>query len=143
MWNKMRVLLVSGVVLTSTVWAGETVPNGDVVDPFHGEWVMQATPDDLTASEGNSAFSEAVLFHNGEFSAAAFAMFGFSPAGYTVAAKEDGSVVFTATLTSTDRGTLTWTGHESPGGLTGKLEWVRPEGVTYRYEVLGVRPDPG
>lgn len=139
MWNKMRVLVASGLILSAPAWADTSQDNG-LPNPFDGEWAFEVTPDALTASDGQSTFSESVLFHNGEFSAAAFAMFGFAPASFSLAATETGVITFTATLTSSDRGTLTWTGRPASGGVTGTLVWARPEGVTFRYELVGTRP---
>ncbi len=140
MWNKMRIVLISSVLLTAPVWGDDGQSSTTAIGPFDGEWALTVTPDSAAASDGQDSFSEAVLFHNGEFSAAAFAMFGFSPAGYTIA-EDDGTYVFTAVLTSSDRGTLTWSGRGSSGGIAGSMLWARPDGVTYRYELLGTRPE--
>lgn len=137
MFKKLSIVLVTGILLSCPrVNADEQTAVDSSNDPFRGEWTFQVTPDEATANEGQNAFAEEVLFHNGEFSAAAFAMFGFVPAQYSLA-KADGVTTFTAVLTSEDRGTLTWTGHLSTAGLTGELVWARPGGVNYRFTIAG------
>ena len=141
MWNTMRTMALAGLIsLAAPAWADEVHQADEIVDPFEGEWVVQVTPDQATANSGQDAFSEAVLFHNGEFSAAAFAGFGFSPSSYTLS-EVTGQVVFTASLTSNDRGTLTWTGHQSISGVVGQLLWARQDGSTFTYQIAGARPD--
>lgn len=138
MIRKMSAILMTGLLLALPRVTAADDQVQDVYDPFRGEWSLQVTPDVATASEGQSAFGEAVLFHNGEFSAAAFAMFGFAPASYSVA-DNNGLTVFTSVLSSEDRGTLTWTGHISATGMAGELVWARPGGVNYRFVVVGER----
>lgn len=141
MSNTMRAFLLSGLILTAPALADQGQSNDGIADPFHGEWTLQVTPDQATACDGQAEFSESVLFHNGEFSAAAFAMFGFTPTTYALSA-DTGATVFSSTLTSSDRGTLTFTGHAGATGIVGDLVWARPDGVTYRYEIVGERPSP-
>ena len=139
MWNKMRVFVLSGLILSAPAWADQAQDDG-LPDPFDGEWAFEVTPDAFTAGEGQSTFNESVLFHNREFSAAAFAMFGFPPAVYTLSAADNGVIIFTATLSSSDRGSLTWTGRPSANGVVGELVWARPDGNNFRYQLVGVRP---
>jgi hypothetical protein len=120
--------------LSSNTVRGEEDPE----DPFAGEWTIFAEPDQDAIDAGQTPFTEAALFHNGEFSAAVFAMFGFSPAPYTVS-YDTGSALFVAVLPSNDRGSLTWVGAESPTGFSGELLWTRADGQELRYMLTGER----
>ena len=110
------------------------VPN----DPFEGEWSVTATPDAQAAADGQGTFDEALLFHEGQFSAAVFAMFGFTPAQYAIST-DNGQTTFIAQLSSNDRGTLTWVGSETPSGFAGSLVWTRPDASETRYRLIGTR----
>lgn len=140
MWKVMRTLALSGLILSvAPVWADQNAGPIETVDPFLGEWTVAVVPDQQSEGEGQAAFDEALLFHNGEFSAAAFAMFGFAPASYSVNA-DTGQYVFTATLVSSDRGTLTWTGQLASNGFTGQLVWDKQDGHVHHYVLTGSRP---
>jgi hypothetical protein len=109
-----------------------------VSDSFAGVWTVSAVPTDASAEAGATAFAEEVLFHDGKFSAAAFAMMGFSTTDYTLS-DHDGSQYFAVTLSSDDRGTLAWAGRLTDDGFTGLLLWTRADGEVYRYRIVGER----
>ncbi len=109
-------------------------------DPFVGAWRVTATPNAAGATAGSDTFGEEVLFHNGQFSAGALAMLGFQETQYTTETV-DGVTTFSATLTSTDRGTLVWTGHLDGRTLTGSIVWTRPDGELTRYVITGSRTE--
>lgn len=140
MWNSMiRRSVASLVFVAAAAYSAAPVSgNPSINDPFDGEWSVTATPDESAVADGQGKFDEALLFHNGQFSAAVFAMFGFTPADYTVSFDTD-QAVFTATLVSSDRGSLTWSGQETQTGLQGTLVWVRADGGVSHYVVSGQR----
>lgn len=106
-------------------------------DPFAGKvFKVTATPDAAARADGVKIFNEAVLFHEGTFSAEVLAMFGFAPVSYTVT-EENERASFSVVLSSTDRGTIEWTGREGGQGFTGTLIWSRLDGKVHRYDVTG------
>ena len=140
MWNSMIRRSIATIVFAAAAAYSASPASGDPspTDPFDGEWSIKATPDRDAALDGQGPFDEALLFHSGQFSAAVFAMFGFTPADYVVSF-DSGHAVFKANLSSSDRGTLSWTGQETPTGLDGTLVWARADGSVSRYEIVGER----
>ena len=140
MWNSMIRRSIATLVFVTAAAYSAAPAQGDPSpgDPFDGEWSVTATPDQAAAADGQGAFDEAVLFHAGQFSAAVFAMFGFTPAEYVVSF-DTGRAVFKASLNSSDRGTLSWTGEETQTGMNGTLIWTRADGTDSVYELVGER----
>lgn len=142
MWNSMIRGSVASLVFLGAAAYSPPVASGDPSpgDPFDGEWTVTATPDEDAVADGQGKFDEALLFHDGQFSAAVFAMFGFTPAEYTVS-YETGPAVFTASLVSSDRGTLRWSGRVTRIGMGGTLVWTRADGTVSHYDVVGERTE--
>jgi hypothetical protein len=149
--NKLiRNFVLSGGLLIGSVMVQHSIADDPEPSPpaqvnsdaFAGVWSVSATPRDSEEEEqsGATPFTEAVLFHNGQFSAAAFAMMGFSTSQYEVEHR-DGDAYFSVTLTSDDRGTLGWAGRLTEEGFVGLLVWTRADGEVYRYRVVGQRQD--
>jgi hypothetical protein len=140
MWNSMIRRSIATLVFVTAAAYSASPAQGDpsLSDPFDGEWSVTATPDRDAALDGQGAFDEAILFHSGQFSAAVFAMFGFTPAEYVVSF-DTGHAVFKANLNSSDRGTLAWTGEETQTGMSGTLVWTRADGTNSVYELVGER----
>lgn len=106
-------------------------------DVFVGAWNIHFTPDAASTQNGAKSFRDAALFHNNELSSEAFAMYGFHTVLYTV--PTDAPSTFTASMSSSNQGTLQWTGRRDGARIVGTLEWVKPNGVVYRYTLSGER----
>jgi hypothetical protein len=105
-------------------------------DPFAGRsYTVSATPNTEARQGGARPFGEEISFRQGRLSAAAFAMYGFVPAGYAVSTDSQGRTTFSATLDGGDRGTLVWTGTANSAGFSGSLVWTRPDGEPVVYSV--------
>jgi hypothetical protein len=119
---------VAAVGLASSAWA----------DPFAGRsYTISATPNTEARQGGARSFGEEVSFRQGRLSAAAFAMYGFVPAGYTVTTDDTGKSSFHATLDGGERGSLVWSGTVNSGGFAGTLTWTRPDATPVVYTVTG------
>lgn len=119
---------VAAVGLASSAWA----------DPFAGRsYSISVTPSTEARQGGARAFGEEISFRQGRLSAAAFAMYGFVPAGYSVSTDDSGRSRFHATLDGGERGSLVWSGTWTFGGFTGTLTWTRPDGDPVVYTVTG------
>jgi hypothetical protein len=127
-----NMLLAFGVTCAAAAFASSS-------DPFAGAWEVTATPDQATAGDGVSAFGEEVLFHNGQFTAAALAMLGFEATSYHVETS-DGVTEFDATLVSSTRGTVEWSGRRTLTGFSGTLLWTKVDGDVHRYTLSARRP---
>jgi len=110
-------------------------------DPFAGVWHVTATPSESAAATGANPFADDILFHDGQFSAGAFAMMGFTTSLYAVQEIDDEPTTFSVTLSSTDRGTLTWSGRRVGSTLLGTLVWLKPDGTQQSYALRGTRFD--
>ena len=102
-------------------------------DAFAGGWQVQCTPRSATVALGGDIFDDGFLFENNQFSAQAYAAMGFTPAGYSI----DSTGKFTATLTSTDRGTVVWKGKVGNGSIYGWITWTKPDGTIFKYTYTG------
>lgn len=100
-------------------------------------WTVTVEPDSAALGDGANAFDDGVLFLGNQFSAAAVAMLGFSPAAYTV----DGNN-FSVSLTSRDHGTMVWAGVKGANGLRGSVVWTKPDGKVHRYTIAGTAAAP-
>ena len=122
-----------------SVWLAATVATGLVgssawADPFAGRsYTISVTPTTEARQGGARPFGEEVSFRQGRLSAAAFAMYGFVPAGYTLTTNDQGVTTFHATLDGGDRGTLVWTGTANSAGFSGILVWTRPDSTPVVY----------
>ena len=104
-------------------------------DPFAGAWRLQFSPDNAALDDGAQEFKDAILFHNNQISAEAFAMYGFTTTAYTVAAD---TRIGTASMTSDTQGTLQWAVRSTGGQLVGLLVWTKADGAVHRYAFTGV-----
>ena len=102
-------------------------------DVFTGGWQVKCTPNSATVALGGDAFDDGMLFENGQFSAQAYAGLGFTPASYSI----DATGKFTATLTSSDRGTVIWKGRVGTGTIHGVILWTKPDNTLYKYYYTG------
>jgi hypothetical protein len=102
-------------------------------DAFAGAWQVHCTPTTATVALGADVFDDGFLFENGQFSASAYACMGFVPSAYTI----DSSGKFTATLTSSDRGTVVWRGRAGTGSVYGWITWTKPDGSVFKYQYTG------
>jgi hypothetical protein len=119
------------VISAMTLTVQATVP----ADPFAGAWRLQFQPDNAAQDDGAQVFKDAILFHNNQMSAEAFAMYGFSTAAYSVAPD---TRIGTATMTSDTQGALQWAVRSAGGQLIGLLVWTKPDGTTHRYSFTGI-----
>jgi hypothetical protein len=129
--RKLRGLLGwLGVVVVAMCFASTARAD----DAFSGQpWQVHCTPGTSTVALGGDAFDDGFLFENGNFSAQAYMIMGFTPAAYTI----DSTGKFTATLTSTDRGTIVWHGRASGNSIYGSITWTKPDGSIFKYHYTG------
>jgi hypothetical protein len=103
-------------------------------DAFSGQpWQVHCTPGTSTVALGGDTFDDGFLFENGNFTAQAYMIMGFTPAAYTV----DTTGKFTATLTSLDRGTVVWRGRATGNSIYGSVTWTKPDGSVFKYHYTG------
>lgn len=119
-----------------------TLSSTALADAFAGAWQVQATAGNAALEAGRGHFGDGLLFHEGSLQSEAFAMLGFAPAPYTVTVV-DGRHHFSALLSSTDRGTLQWSGVYTSGRVVGTLVWTRANGSQHLYTIEAARFDDG
>lgn len=135
MRSYQSILACSAMVLLTMVFAS----TARAEDIFAGGWQVKCTPYSATMALGADAFDDGFLFENDQFSAQAYAGLGFTPGAYTV----DSTGKFTATLTSSDRGTVVWKGRAATGSIHGWITWTKPDGTIFKYSYTGTAVVPG
>lgn len=104
---------------------------------FQGVWRFELIPVQAAEREGAAAFPEAWLVEGDRMTPQAFAIYGFNPAAISIdAAAPD---MFTATMTSTTKGTLQWRGRVQPNAVQGSLLWTKADGGNWKYRYVARR----
>jgi len=140
MFKSMKSIVIASALLTV---ASASFADAPTQADFSGVWRVTFTPDSSTQAEGQQSFRDALMFHQGQLTAEAFGKFGFRPGTYATS-DANGSPSFVSMLVSSDRGETVWSGELlDEDNLSGSLVWVRPDGSTFRYALVGERDEDG
>ena len=103
-------------------------------------WKLAVKPDAAAATAGRDPFTEYVMIDD-DVTAQEMSRLGFGPINPILGTDATGATTFTVTLTSTNHGTVKWTGKMTATTMSGTLVWTR-EGKVYNYTFTGVPHTP-
>ncbi len=106
-------------------------------DPFEGLWKITVTPDTASIQLGAAEFEDHLSFESGALTSELCSMLlGFDASNYSITT-DNGQTRFSAAMTTSNHGTILWTGQHTGGRIVGQVVWTKSDGRVHRYSLRG------